>query len=269
MKPRKLEMLFADDNHQLSSCVANYMSAKDEFECCDTAYTSEQFLRRLDEKAYDIIVMDLALSTSDPRIMKKISASKHSPAVIWTASLTHDNLIKQSCELGVDYFMVKPFSIDSLYQSILDLVKYEPETDEDDLAVIPIDPHQKQLPLDERITNLVSTTGISSRIKGFGYLCEAIKQVYYNRSLINAITKMLYPSVAEAVGTSASKVERAIRHAIELAWESNALDELNKRFIPNPLHPSDKPTNGEFIALLSDRLLVEDLEHLKAPAFSL
>lgn len=112
--------------------------------------------------------------------------------------------------------------------------------------------------LDEKITAIFLSVGIPAHIKGYHYLREAIRMVYFNPELISRITKELYPGIAKRFNTTASKVERAIRHAIEVSWTRGKIENINKLFGFNVYGKNDKPTNGEFIALVADKLIIED-----------
>ena len=118
--------------------------------------------------------------------------------------------------------------------------------------------------LDEKITTIFLTVGIPAHIKGYHYLREAIRMVYYNPDLVSKITKELYPGIAKRFNTTPSKVERAIRHAIEVSWTRGKIENINKLFGFNVYGKNDKPTNGEFIALVADKLIIEDGRDLVA-----
>ena len=119
-------------------------------------------------------------------------------------------------------------------------------------------PSQQPKTLDEKITSVFLVIGIPAHIKGYHYLREAIRMVYFQPELINRITKELYPGIAKRFSTSASKVERAIRHSIEVAWTRGRIENINQLFGYNIYSKNDKPTNGEFIALVADKLIMED-----------
>ena len=119
-------------------------------------------------------------------------------------------------------------------------------------------PSQQPKTLDEKITSVFLVIGIPAHIKGYHYLREAIRMVYFQPELINRITKELYPGIAKRFSTSASKVERAIRHSIEVAWTRGRIENINQLFGYNIYSKNDKPTTGEFIALVADKLIMED-----------
>ena len=177
--------------------------------------------------------------------------------MIALTALGRDDFISRAIDLGVCYYMVKPFDFAILAQRICEAAGQA------NRAEVPM-PHIHQEivsgveTLEERIANLFLTVGIPAHIKGYQYLREAVKMVIDNPDLMGRITKELYPGIAHRFGTTSSKVERAIRHAIEVAWNRGRVEALDEAFGRNVCSLDDKPTNGEFIALVSDRLRVRE-----------
>ena len=169
------------------------------------------------------------------------------------SALSRDDFITRAIELGAQFYMVKPFEPEHLLTHIRDLV--DGLTSALPLSRTPAPVHVQSL--DERLGSLFLTIGIPAHIKGYQYLRYGIKMVIEDPDVINRITKELYPSIAKHFGTSASKVERAIRHAIEVAWNRGRVETLNRAFGCRVCTPEDKPTNGEFIAMLADKLSLE------------
>jgi len=159
----------------------------------------------------------------------------------------------RAVELGAQFYMVKPFEPDHLLSHIRELA--DGSGGLLPMARTPVPVHVQSL--DERLGSLFLTIGIPAHIKGYQYLRCGIKMVIEQPDVINRITKELYPSIAKHFGTSASKVERAIRHAIEVAWNRGRVETLNRAFGCRVCTPEDKPTNGEFIAMLADKLSLE------------
>ena len=160
-------------------------------------------------------------------------------------------MIQRALSLGAKYYMVKPFELDLLYKRLLDLFNMRSVP-----TKVPV-PAVKSRSLDEKITSIFLSIGIPAHIKGYQYLREGIKITIRNPEIINTITKELYPGIAQHFGTTPSKVERAIRHAIEVAWSRGRIENLNEIFGYKIYNNNDKPTNGEFIALIADRLTIE------------
>ena len=160
--------------------------------------------------------------------------------------LAGDDFIARALRLGASYYMVKPFEMELLYKRICEIARRsEPQPE-------PQPPEQTNA--DEAIVNLFLTLGIPAHIKGYQYLREAVKMVLADRDVINRITKELYPGIAKKFDTSASKVERAMRHAIEVAWSRGRLDTVNRMYGYKVFDAMDKPTNGEFISCITEKL---------------
>lgn len=151
-------------------------------------------------------------------------------------------------EKGADYYVVKPTSAECIRAKV-----------EEALTKKVVRRQVKNKTLEERITNIFISVGIPPHIKGYQYLREAIKLSIEDPDIINSITKKLYPSVAEKFATSSSKVERAIRHAIEVGWNRGKIENINSLFGVRVYSQNEKPTNGEFIALVADKLLLESV----------
>ena len=164
-----------------------------------------------------------------------------------------DNLLQRAFQKGASYVMLKPVEPEFLHRRMRDLL--EASAAEKEVAFAP-QPHEKSL--DEKITSVFLSVGIPAHIKGYHFLREAIRMVYFNPELISKITKELYPGIAKRFNTTPSKVERAIRHAIEVSWMRGKIENMNKLFGFNVYGKNDKPTNGEFIALVADKLIIED-----------
>lgn len=153
--------------------------------------------------------------------------------------------------MGAEYYMLKPLNIETLAKRVEDLFAQDIDTS----SVISRNDGEKSI--EEKITNIFITVGIPAHIKGYQFLREAIKLAMEDPDIINSITKKLYPSIAERFDTSASKVERAIRHAIEVAWNRGKIENINNIFGLTVYTNNEKPTNGEFIALVADKMLLE------------
>jgi two-component system response regulator (stage 0 sporulation protein A) len=182
------------------------------------------------------------------------SAMEKRPEVIITTALGRDDFINRAMMLGAQYYIVKPYKLDLLYNRIHDMMGLRMRVAS---APTPILSPSVAPSLDERIASMFLTIGIPAHIKGYHFLREAVKMVLEDGSMINAITKALYPGIAKRHSTTASKVERAIRHAIDVAWTRGRIENFNQVFGYKVFSPGDKPTNGEFIALIADKLSME------------
>ncbi len=247
-----VSLLIVEDNLGLSRSLNNFFSKDrtiDVVGCASNVLEAEEMVKLLNP---DAILLDVIMPGSDGfNLIEKINKMdlKKAPQIIMYSSIGHDAIIKKAALMGVRYFMVKPLDMDILKSRILEL--FNPISDTADTRTYP------QKSLDEKITNIFLTIGIPAHIKGFTYLREAIRVVYKQPDIINSITKQLYPTVAEIFNTSPSKVERAIRHAIEVAWTRGKIENINGIFGFKIYSRNDKPTNGEFIALIADRLIMD------------
>lgn len=200
----------------------------------------------------DLVILDLLLSNTDGfefiEKVKKIHDNDISFVVC--SNISHDKFVAKAINNGVSYFMMKPINCELVSKRIFDIFNQaEPQ------KIIPM---QKVRALEEKISIIFMTVGIPAHIKGYKFLREAIKMSVENPNIINSITKELYPSIAKKFETSASKVERAIRHAIEVAWNRGKIENINNLFGVAVYSSNDKPTNGEFIALVADKMLMEN-----------
>ena len=155
---------------------------------------------------------------------------------------------------GASYYLVKPFSIQTAIERIRELMKDKPDQSKE-ITVS----KRKPVTIEEKISEIFISIGIPPHIKGYGYLREGIKMTIEKPYIINSVTKELYPSIAKKFSTTASKVERAIRHAIEVAWNRGRIDAINAIFGARIYLGSEKPTNSEFIALVADKLILENM----------
>lgn len=215
-------------------------------------------LTYLKDNEVDVVVTDIVLPNIDgyeflDNLNKLELQSK--PKVLILSALSNDNFINKALSLGANYYMVKPCDINVLKTRVLDLSKNEELDSLKVTSIAKAKPRNRQL--EEKITNIFITVGIPAHIKGYQFLREAIKMAIDNPEIINSITKKLYPSIAERYETTASKVERAIRHAIEVAWNRGKIENINALFGIRVYSNNEKPTNGEFIALVADKMLIE------------
>ncbi|MDO4568328.1 MAG: sporulation transcription factor Spo0A [Clostridia bacterium] len=252
----KSKILVADGNSQFRNAVRDYMASRESVSKVDVANDGMEALTMLRRERYDVLILDLILPKADGLyVLEQLAACEGSPAVIVVSAMRHEDMVRQACAYGAKYYMVKPVDPEALFRRICDL------TDSTSLAAaqtltlgIPAAPRT----LDEKITSVFLTIGIPAHIKGYHYLRDAIRMVYHKPDMINRITKELYPSIASHFETSSSKVERAIRHAIEVAWTRGRIENINQMFGYNIYSKNDKPTNGEFIALVADKFVMED-----------
>ena len=206
----------------------------------------------------DFVIVDLVLSGIDGfGVLDYIKQSANFCRAISVSAFSDDKIVNSAIEHGAVYYLVKPVKAESVVDRIKDLTT---ERAIDYMISADIRDKRKINSLDEKISNIFVTIGIPPHIKGFAYLREGIKMTVEDQSIINKVTKELYPKSGIKFNTSASKVERAIRHAIEVAWNRGRTDAISSIFGAKVYIGSERPTNSEFIALVADKLILESLE---------
>lgn len=247
----KIKVLPIDDNPAILKQIVDHLSQKPDIEITDCAYDGVAALQMIDQIQPDVILLDIVMPKMDGfAVLDALLKREASPHTIMITSLARDDFIDRAMRLGASYYMIKPLDINILYSRIQDVMQAEQSLMP--MTITPAPPLTHSA--DEQVTNLFLTIGIPAHIKGYQYLREAVHMVLENHDVINRITKELYPGIARRYATSASKVERAMRHAIEVAWNRGRLDSINKMYGYKVFSPDDKPTNGEFIALVADKV---------------
>ena len=246
---KKLSIILADeDQNILNELVENF--TEENFEILATTSNGEELINLVNKHNPDFAVMDIVLKQCDGfKVLENVKNS--STQIIVQSSLSMDGFINKAISLGAKYYCIKPFDIATLKERILEIAN--PNKNQSNTIFNGKNGNQ----IEEKITNIFITVGIPAHIKGYQFLREAIKLAISNPEIINSITKKLYPTIAEKFDTSASKVERAIRHAIEVAWNRGKIENINNLFGIKVYSSNEKPTNGEFIALVADKMLIE------------
>ncbi|MEG2540977.1 MAG: sporulation transcription factor Spo0A [Clostridia bacterium] len=247
-------IVIADDNANLTGSLKEFFGAQTDFEVVGIAENGVKALELVERYAPDFLLLDIVMPELDGfGVLSALTNKK--PTVIMMSQLATDGFVQKAMQYGASYFLAKPFSYDVMLKVMSNINSVPtPQTAQ---AVQTAQTTKRNHSLDEKIANLFISVGIPAHIKGYQFLREAIKLTVDSPDIINAITKRLYPSIADHYQTSASKVERAIRHAIEVAWSRGKIENINNIFGIKIYSPNEKPTNGEFIALVADKLLLE------------
>ncbi len=248
-----IRAVIVDDNDELRNSMTQYLSTQKDISIVGEAANGQDALKMIQEKQPDVVLLDMIMPSLDGfgvlSQLQRMSLEKR-PRVIAVTALGRDDFIRRAVELGVMYYMIKPVDLPVLVDRIREVAAHQ--------AAAALEPlYAAGQNLDDRISNIFLAMGIPAHIKGYQYLREGIKLVIETPEMIGGITKELYPAIARRFGTTSSKVERAIRHAIEVAWSRGRVDTLNKAFGCEVAQPDDKPTNGEFIALIADKLSMD------------
>ena len=251
-----VKLLIVDDNVELRRVVADYFAQREGVSVVGQASNGVEALELIRQTQPDVLLSDIIMPQMDgytmlEQLLRMDIARK--PEVIVLTALGRDDFITRAVQLGVRYYMIKPFDFPVLYQRVMEVASTR-GANQETLMMTPPPPAVPARSVEEKIASLFLTVGIPAHIKGYQFLREAVKMVMDQPELINRITKELYPGIARKFSTTASKVERAIRHAIEVAWSRGRVEVLNQVFGANVCSPDDKPTNGEFIALVAVKM---------------
>lgn len=245
---KNMKIILADENVETMTVLKDNLT-NEGFDVVATTKDGEQLISLIQDKQPDVVVMDIVLEKCDG--FKVLENFSNSPIkFVVQSSLSIDGFINKAISLGAKYYCIKPFNSATLVERIQDVVSTKAQSN---LVFNSKASNQ----IEEKITNIFITVGIPAHIKGYQFLREAIKLAIANPEIINSITKKLYPTIAEKYETSSSKVERAIRHAIEVAWSRGKIENINNLFGIKVYSSNEKPTNGEFIALVADKMLIE------------
>jgi len=221
------------------------------FASVDEAVSGNAAAQMLERERYDLAIVDLWLSGIDGiGIIRRFSALRGGvrPSFIFMSAIHKQNLLMEATEAGADICLLKPFDMPSFLSHVGSLLKVRgKEKDGGGYPTLPSD-------LEAQVTRIIHEIGVPAHIKGYQYLRTAIMMTVDDNECINAVTKVLYPTVAKKYGTTTSRVERAIRHAIEVAWDRGDVDTLNSYFGYTIQNSKGKPTNSEFIAMIADNL---------------
>ena len=240
-----------DDN---SKALSNYFSTLSSYNVCACVNDGHACIDAIVNLQPDVLITDLILPKVDGFAVLDFISNKllsKRPIVIVVSALTVDAFVNKALSAGANDFLAKPFSLESIKAHIDALVNGSPITSSSFSKT-------KSKVIEEQITTVFLTIGIPAHIKGYQYLREAIKLTFDNPNLINNITKELYPTIAQKFETTPSKVERAIRHAIEIAWNRGRIESINTIFGIKVYNNADRPTNSEFIALVADKMLLDN-----------
>lgn len=255
---RKIKVHLADDNQELVSLVEEYISKRNDMEVVGTAFNGQECLSQLEDKNPDVLVLDIIMPHLDGLgVLEKI---RENPAysdldVIMLTAFGQEDVTKKAVSLGVSYFILKPFDLDNLTSNILE-VSGKSNAVSKKTATMASTSNEKP-DLNANITSIIHEIGVPAHIKGYMYLREAITMVYNDIELLGSITKVLYPDIAKEYKTTSSRVERAIRHAIEVAWSRGNYEAISQIFGYTVSMSKAKPTNSEFIAMVADKLRIE------------
>ena len=268
----KITILIADDNADFVTTLVEHLSKENDMEVIGIARDGKEACEKVLNQKPDVLLLDVIMPYLDGLgVLEKLGTTKleKMPTCIMLSAVGQTKITQKAISLGAEYYVVKPFDIDVLINRIRDIKNYKPtptstagncymakETKAKYIEIDGID-KKNQENLEALVTNVIHEIGVPAHIKGYQYLREAIMMVVQDIDVINQITKQLYPEIAGKYHTTPSRVERAIRHAIEVAWSRGKNDAVESIFGYTISASKGKPTNSEFIAMISDKLRLE------------
>lgn len=261
---QRIEVMLADDNKEFTNLLSEYISEQSDMEVIGVAYNGDEVLQMIerDRKVPDVLILDIIMPHLDGLgVLERLRSMSLSPQphIIMLTAFGQETITQRAVQLGASYYILKPFDMEVLVNRIRQLVG-GPSASPSVAAGVPkpnVVPLGKGKNLDANITSIIHEIGVPAHIKGYQYLREAITMVYNNIEILGAITKTLYPEIAAKFKTTPSRVERAIRHAIEVAWTRGNIDSISHLFGYTVNISKSKPTNSEFIAMVADKLRIE------------
>lgn len=245
IKETKTPTIYVADSAE-DNVVIDYFKKSENFEFVGSSSDGLKVVEDVMELKPTVLVMEVMLSNLDGfAVLDRIKELKDQmPKVFFVSNLSHSGFVTKAIQSGASYFMIKPVSPENLESRINEVLGNNRSQSAN-----------KQL--DEKISNIFISIGIPAHIKGYQFLREAVKLAVEEPEIIGSITKKLYPTIAERFETSSSKVERGMRHAIEVAWNRGKIENINNIFGLKIYNRNEKPTNGELIALIADKMIMD------------
>ena len=255
LEGRFVKVLLADDNKDFCNLMVEFFESQKDVKVVGVAHDGLDALEKVEQLKPDVLILDLIMPNLDGLVViERLSNKSERPKIVVLSAVGQDKITQKAINLGADYYIVKPFDLNILIDRVRQMVDINTEF---------MQQTQKRSSnfsidnLEAQITDIIHEIGIPAHIKGYFYIREAISMVINNVELLSAVTKELYPSIASKYNTTPSRVERAIRHAIEVAWNRGCVETLNSLFGYTTTKDRGKPTNSEFIAMISDKLRMQ------------
>lgn len=262
----KSKIVIVDDNKEFVKLLSLYINTQDDMEVVECANDGQNVIKIIKEQKPDILLLDIIMPEKDGLVvLEELVKQKEIkiPTTIVMSAIGQEKITQKAISLGATYYVVKPFDMGTLVERLRDLLESDNSYDSTNTTTCytKSDMNKKMesdVSLEVRATNIIHDVGVPAHIKGYQYIREAILLAVKNEEIINSITKALYPTLARKFNTTPSRVERAIRHAIEVAWNRGQIEMHDKIFGYTVNSNKGKPTNSEFIAMIADRIRLED-----------
>ncbi|MCL1990064.1 MAG: sporulation transcription factor Spo0A [Defluviitaleaceae bacterium] len=260
-----IKVLIADDNYDLAGPLAEFLNLQADMEVISSHRNGAEVLDAMKHQQADILLLDVIMPETDgisvlETLKNNETLYKRPRNIIMFTAFNQEKVMMKAAELGASYFVMKPFEMNKIVEIIKEVhqnYSYSLKVDHANPVFGAVNQMNEGFDLEAEITYVLHEIGVPAHIKGYLYLREAIDMIYHEIELLGSITKTLYPDVAKKYKTTSSRVERAIRHAIEVAWTRGNHDATTKIFGYTVNKEKAKPTNSEFIAMIADRLRLQ------------
>lgn len=257
----KLNIVIADDNEMMAGLLSDIVQTDEEIQVVGTAKDGVEAYELIKSKEPDVVLLDIVMPKMDGLgVMEKINNDRtirNQPAFIMISAIGQERITEDAFRLGASYYLMKPFDNDMVISRIKEANRRQNKAGEVKVGQSYETIVNKEQNLETDVTAIIHEIGVPAHIKGYQYLREAIIMSVNDMDMLNSITKILYPTIAKRFQTTPSRVERAIRHAIEVAWSRGKMDTIDALFGYTIHNGKGKPTNSEFIALIADKIRLE------------
>lgn len=259
----KINVAIVDDNERMVNLLEDILKEDADIEVVGKSENGIDALDMIKEKKPDVVLLDLIMPKLDGLgVMEKVrrdSEFKKNPSFIVITAIGQEGVTESAFELGANYYIMKPFDSNAVLSRIKQIKRksHTRLTDSHRVSAYENKSDYMERNLEADVTNIIHEIGVPAHIKGYQYLRDAIMMSVNDAEMLNSITKLLYPSIAKRHKTTPSRVERAIRHAIEVAWSRGKMDTIDELFGYTVSNGKGKPTNSEFVALIADKIRLE------------
>ena len=253
----KIKIMVVDDNKEFVKLLNMYINSQKDMEALEPIFDGTDAAKKIAQSKPDVLLLDIVMPEKDGLTVleeMKDEVGMEKPLTVVMSAIGQEKITQKAISLGATYYVVKPFDMVALINRVRDILKEKDNIKNEYLVAY----GNKELPLEVRVTKMIHDVGVPAHIKGYQYIREAIILAISDEDMIKNVTKMLYPTLAKKFNTTPSRVERAVRHAIEVAWNRGQIEMHEKIFGYTVNSNKGKPTNSEFIAMVADRIRLSE-----------